>query len=135
MSPDPAPAGKPKLKTVASEQRVHPRYPIALDVEYRLISRGRIERLGSGKTLNISSGGVLIEVTDPMPSGGPIELLLNWPFLLEGVCPLKLVMRGRIVRCDARGVAIRARHHEFRTAGARSQKARPVTFAVRSLIR
>ena len=76
-----------------------------------------------------------MEVPEQMPSGGLIELLLNWPFLLEGVCPLKLVMRGRIVRCDANGVAIKARHHEFRTAGARSNQARPLTNQVRSLVR
>lgn len=135
MSPAPARAGHVRLDTLAFEQRLHPRYPIVLDVEYRLINRGRIERLGSGRTLNISSGGVLMEVPEQMPSGGLIELLLNWPFLLEGVCPLKLVMRGRIVRCDANGVAIKARHHEFRTAGARSNQARPLTNQVRSLVR
>jgi len=135
MSPAPAPVGHIRLDTPASEQRLHPRYPITLDVEYRLINRGRIERLGSGRTLNISSGGVLMEVFDKVPSGGLIELLVNWPFLLEGVCPLKLVMRGRIVRCDAKGVAIKARHHEFRTAGARLNKARPLTNQVRSFIR
>jgi hypothetical protein len=130
----PASAGQADLaETYQSDQRLHQRYPIALDVEYRLLSRGRVERLGSGRTLNISSGGVLIEVHDPMPSGGPIELVMHWPFLLEGVCPLKLVMRGRIVRSDGRAIAIKAKHHEFRTAGARVPKGRASYERVRSL--
>jgi hypothetical protein len=57
-----------------------------------------------------------------LPAGGSIELVMNWPFLLEGVCPLKLVMRGRIVRSDGQRVAIQAEQHEFRTAGMRASR-------------
>ena len=66
------------------------------------------------------SGGVLFESDDLLlPAGGPIELAMNWPFLLEGICSLKLVMRGRIVRCDpnSKAAAVKAEYHEFRTAG------------------
>lgn len=122
MSPAPAEARTAKLfEIVPREQRSHQRYPIRLEAEYKLVKKGQVEQ-GFGRTLNISSSGVFFEVTSPLPSSGQIELLLNWPFLLEGVCPLKLVMRGRIVRNDGRGVAIRFKHHEFRTAGARAPK-------------
>ena len=86
--------------------------------------KSRVERLGVGKTLNISSGGVLIETDQPLPSRGWIELAIKWPFLLEGVCGLKLVVRGRILRCDAnaRATAVRTDYHELRTAGAQSFK-------------
>jgi hypothetical protein len=46
-------------------------------------------------------------------------LVISWPCLLEGVCPLKLIMRGRIVRSDGQRVAMQAKFHEFRTAGVR----------------
>jgi hypothetical protein len=102
------------------DQRLHRRYPITLKVEYKLINKGRVERVGTGQTINISSGGIFFEPDTPLPANGPIELLLDWPFLLDKVCGLKLVMRGRIVRRDGNGIAIEARQHEFRTSGARS---------------
>ncbi len=120
-----------RLKTFVSEQRSHQRYPIELEVEYRLLTKGQCELIGSGKTRNISSGGVLFEALGSRPATGPIELLLNWPFLLEGVCPLKLVMKGRIVRSDMRGIAIQSNYHEFRTAGSRKAKGRPSNLVVR----
>ena len=109
-----------------NDQRLNGRYPITLELQYKLLNKGRVEYLGVGRTLNISSGGVLFEADDHLPTSGPIELAMTWPFLLEGVCSLKLVMRGRIVRCDAsaKAVAIKAEYHEFRTAGVRSLKAR-----------
>jgi hypothetical protein len=99
------------------DQRAHRRYPISLPVDYKLRSKGRINHTGSGETLNVSSGGACFRCTESLPAGGSIELVMNWPFLLEGVCPLKLVMRGRIVRSDGERIAIQAQQHEFRTAG------------------
>jgi hypothetical protein len=100
---------------LSSEQRARPRYPIELALEYRLL--GKKEGRGSGRTRNISSNGVLFEVSEPLPGAGSIELLLQWPCLLGGVCPLKLVLKGRIVRSDGKRVAIISKQHEFRTAG------------------
>jgi hypothetical protein len=131
----PAPAAARLLEGSPAEHRSHQRYPIKLEVEYRVLKKGRVER-GFGRTLNISSGGVFFETKSSVPPNGPIELLLNWPFLLEGTCPLKLVMRGRIVRTDGKGVAIKFKHHEFRTAGARRTKVQSSSqHKVRSLIR
>jgi hypothetical protein len=103
-----------------SDRRTKRRYPIKLEVQYRLLKHRRVERLGAGRTLNISSGGVLFEADGLLPGSGPIELALNWPFLLHGSCNLKLVIRGRIVRSNEKAIAIRAEFHEFRTAGVRS---------------
>ena len=100
-----------------ADRRTKRRYPIHLEVQYKLLKHRRVERLGAGRTLNISSGGVLFEADGLLPLSGPIELALNWPFLLHGSCNLRLVMRGRIVRASERVVAIRAEFHEFRTAG------------------
>ena len=88
-----------------------------------------MEQLGVGRTLNVSSGGVLFESDDLLPAGGPIELAMNWPFLLEGICSLKLVMRGRIVRCDpnSKAAAVKAKYHEFRTAGLAFAKGRALS--------
>ena len=121
-----------RSKKVLTEQRSHQRFPIELEVEYRLLAEGESEQLGAGKTRNISSGGVLFEALGSRPATGSIELMLRWPFLLEGVCPLKLVMKGRIVRSDVRGVAIQSNYHEFRTAGSRMPRGRPSNLGVRA---
>ncbi len=124
MSTSPAPARVVRLlDRNRADQRAHRRYPISLSVDYKLLSKGRVERLGSGETLNISSGGVCFKCGDALPAGGSIELVMNWPFMLEGVCALKLVMRGRIVRRDGERIAIQAQQHEFRTAGVRASRA------------
>jgi hypothetical protein len=121
MSPAPALASKVRfLESRHVDQRLNRRYPITLEIEYKLLRKGRVERLGLGRTLNVSSGGVLFEANETLPAGSSIELVMQWPFLLEGVCPLKLVIHGCVVRCDSKGVAVRSKHHEFRTAGARS---------------
>src|SRR5271155_3694946 len=108
MSPAPTVAANALLPgTNESDKRTHQRYPIALDLEYKVLYRGRVESLGSGRTVNMSSGGILIDASDIMRHGRLIELVVNWPFLLEGVCPLKLIVRGRIVRTDGRAVAVK----------------------------
>ena len=121
MSPAPALAHNVRfLEARRTDQRLTRRYPISLEIEYKILRKGRVERLGSGRTLNVSSGGVLFEARESLPPGSSIELLMHWPFLLEGVCPLKLAVQGSVVRSDSKGVAVRSKHHEFRTAGARS---------------
>jgi hypothetical protein len=120
-----------RLQRVSAEQRSFQRYPIELEVEYRLLGKGHSERFGSGKTRNISSGGVLFEALGA-PATGAIELMLSWPFLLEGVCPLRLVMRGRVVRSDGHRIAVQATYHEFRTAGSRIPKGQPSSLLVRA---
>jgi hypothetical protein len=100
------------------ERRSRRRFPLQLTLEYRLL--GRREQFGFGKTCNISSAGVFFEIADPQPLAGSIELMVNWPCLLDGACALKLKMKGRVVRTEGRGVAIESCEHEFRTAGLES---------------
>ena len=100
---------------LSSERRSRKRFPLALAAEYRLL--GDAERHGSGRIRNISSSGVFLELADHDPLSGWIELMVNWPCLLDGACPLKLVLKGRVVRREDRGIAIESNEHEFRTAG------------------
>jgi hypothetical protein len=107
------------------DQRLHKRYPITLDVQFTLPNKDRRKRVGRATTINISSGGVLLAFSDSLPSDGLIELAIDWPLLLNGVCLLRLVMRGCIVRHNGNGVAIKAWHHEFRTAGVSASRDQP----------
>jgi hypothetical protein len=72
----------------------------------------------------MSKGGVLFEADSALRSADFIELILEWPFLLNGVCPLKLVIHGRVARNEGNRIAIRIKHHEFHTTSAPSPTAR-----------
>jgi len=103
------------LEIAPPDQRSRVRYPIRLEVEYRVLNGSKVVHTGFGKTHNISSGGILFEAKGPLPADGFVELAINWPFLLEGTCHLKLFVRGVIVRSDTTGTAVKVTRHEFRT--------------------
>ena len=65
------------------DRRVNGRYPITLELQYKLMSKGRVEHVGIGLSLNISSGGVLFETNELLPPTGFIELAIQWPFYCE----------------------------------------------------
>jgi len=58
------------------------------------------ENTGAGRTLDVSSGGVLFDATRPLPVGMNVELSISWPALLHNVAPLQLVISGRIIRAN-----------------------------------
>jgi hypothetical protein len=111
---------------ISLDRRSRQRFPLSLAVEYRLMDEG--ERFGSGWTRNISSTGVLFEMAEQESLSGSIELAVSWPCVLDGACALKLLMKGRVVRREGRGVAIVSTQHEFRTAGLALPRARRLKY-------
>jgi len=103
------------LELEPKERRARNRYPISLEVEYSLLNGARIERFGFGRTLNISSKGILFEAEDALPTGRLIQLAMKWPFLLDGKRALRLHMRGTVIRSDTKYAAVEMAHYEFRT--------------------
>jgi hypothetical protein len=103
--------------TLPWERRSHQRYPITFDVEYEVPGGNGVRLMGFGRTINISSRGVLLEISDPLPNRCRIRLSINWPFFLGGSIPLKLLMYGEIVRVAGNTIAIRVTGHTFHTAG------------------
>ena len=80
---------------------------------------GKIITTGTGKTLNIGSGGVLFTTEQQLPMGRMVEIAVNWPARLDGTCPLKFVASGRIIRAEANRAAVRIERYEFRTRATR----------------
>jgi hypothetical protein len=103
-----------------NDRRAERRYPIRLELRYKLIRRRRILETGSGSTVNLSSGGTLFETAQPLPPGLDIEVSMAWPVLLNNVTPLRLVFYGRIVRSERNRTGVRALQHEFRIQGTQS---------------
>lgn len=111
-----------EVETIAGDRRSDRRYALHLDLRWKLIRRRRILETGVGRTLDLSSGGILIETDRPLPVGLNLELSVAWPVMLHNVAPMQLVISGRIVRCSGPRVAIRMVQHEFRTAGTNSDQ-------------
>jgi hypothetical protein len=102
---------------IAGDRRSDRRYPILLDLRWRLIRRKRILESGTGRTLDLSRGGIRFESSRPLPEGFNLELAISWPVLLHNVAPMQLVVQGRIVRSESGRIAIQMTQHEFRTVG------------------
>ncbi len=94
------------------ERRTAARYPIRLSVSYRLIQRNLVVDDGPARTANISSNGMLILADRTFPLGALLELLVEWPYLRDGVQPIQLRLTGRVVRSDTQGTAVRALSHD-----------------------
>jgi hypothetical protein len=88
-----------------------------LQLRWKLIRRRREIDAGTGRTIDMSSGGILFETGCDLPAGLNVEIHIAWPMLLHEVAPMQLVVTGRIVRSDRGWAAIRTMSHEFRTVG------------------
>jgi hypothetical protein len=107
----------PTTSRSTPDRRSNDRFPIIREVRYKVMnSKGSVE-VGTGETINISSTGVLFKAEKPLPPGKRLELSISWPAQLDGKCGLKLVARGRIVRCQGTNIALEIDKYEFRTAG------------------
>jgi hypothetical protein len=106
-----------ELDSIAGDRRYDRRYRIDLELRWKLIRRRKVRDAGSGRTLDLSSGGVLFDATRPLPVGMNVELSISWPVLLHNVAPMQLVVSGRVVRAAGSQVAVQMTQHEFRTVG------------------
>lgn len=114
------------------EQRRTQRFAVEREVVYQADSaKGPI--VGSGRTLNISSGGVLFTSEHPFEVGQQLELSISWPTKLDGKHPLKLVVVGPVVRHNAEDIAMEIQHYDFRIRGSNALRVRthPMTSGFR----
>jgi hypothetical protein len=108
-------SGLPTLVSTPEDRRLHRRYPIRLQCQYALLDESVRKQTGSGRTMNISTSGILFETDRPLPGRGEIVLEMVWPALLDGVRRLKLVVHGRIVRSEGNAIAVRFTAYDFHT--------------------
>jgi hypothetical protein len=101
-------------QTGQADRRHSDRFPIEREVRFRILSK-RKEEDGDGKTVNISSSGVLFTSGQVLLPGRRLELSISWPAQLNNKCALKLVARGRIVRFEDGRAAMEIQQYEFRT--------------------
>lgn len=92
-------------------------YEMELQFSYKL---GSSDHFGSGVTGDLSRTAVRFLADNPPPNGAEVELRIAWPFLLQNVCPLELIVRGTATTTSERGTILAMSHYEFRTCGQRS---------------
>ena len=103
------------IKDLASERRKKTRFPIARELRYKLMDEETIVESGMGTTVDMGSGGVAFRTDHRLQPGSFIELSISWPVLLEGSCPMRLIVFGRVLRSSSMYAACTIDKYEFRT--------------------
>ena len=114
-------------RTSIADRRVYRRYPLDVELEYKLIHNRRAIETGHGKTVNASSSGILFQSRRALPPGMDIELSIAWPARIGDVVALKLWVSGRTVRGQDHCTAVKILRHTFRTGRTRAGDASAVT--------
>jgi PilZ domain len=106
-----------------NDRRGSDRFPIEREVKYKILSKKHGEEMGNGKTVNMSSNGVLFTTDQLLVPGRRLELNISWPAQLNAKVALKLVARGRIVRYEEGRAAMEIQQYEFRTQASQTSQA------------
>ena len=93
------------------------RYPVQVELKYKLLQNGLVAARGFGKTLEFGDGKVSFNVDRRLDQGADLELSLDWPLRIDGVCPLQLIVFGQVVASNREGSTLQITRHEFRTRG------------------
>ncbi len=112
-------------QTIPADRRHSDRFPIEREVRYRVLNKRGGDEAGDGRTINISSSGVLFTSQHLLLPGRRLELSISWPAQLNNKVALKLVARGRVVRFEEGRAAIEIQQYEFRTQSAGSSSEGP----------
>jgi hypothetical protein len=100
-----------------ADRRASNRFPLRESLRYRVLFGKGEPITGSGQTLNMGSGGILFTTEGTLPVGRSVEVQVDWPAQLNGVCPLKFVAMGRVVRSEPGKAAVCIERYQFKTRG------------------
>lgn len=89
------------------------RYAIELDLRIVVREPGGAVAVGTGSTLDLSSGGVLFRSAAPLAVGAHVELWIRWPASLDRARPLTLIAHGIVVRKHDDIYGLNLVRHEF----------------------
>lgn len=99
----------------STDRRGSDRFSIERDVRYKVLNKKSGDESGSGRTVNMSSTGVLFTTEQMLLPGRRVEVSISWPAQLNNKCALRLVARGRVVRFDDGKAAMEIQQYEFKT--------------------
>ncbi len=91
------------------------RFPVNRQLTYKLLQDEAIVAAGFGSTVDMSSAGIAFECQASLPEGAFIELSISWPALLNGACPMRLIVFGEVLRGAEDTKVCSVDRWEFRT--------------------
>ena len=100
------------------ERRASRRFPVVMRLEYKLFRHTEFVCQGVGRTVNISSRGVLFRADRPLERDYRVELSIEWPLQDGKREPLRLQALCEIVRTQEEEAAVRIMRHVFRAGPA-----------------
>jgi hypothetical protein len=96
------------------ERRAARRFPLVLFLEYKAFRGAAIVKTGVGRTINLSSAGVLFHADTHLEPGLRLELSIDWPAAPDGNTRMHLFQYGDVLRADEDRVAVRVLRHDLR---------------------
>ena len=108
-------------ETSRLERRASQRTPIERGVRYRVVGRGPAGLSGIGKTINMSSVGMLIQTEQVLSPGWRIDVEMSGPFQVDDQLFSKLLITGKIVRTVSTPIplaGLKISSHLFQTSRA-----------------
>lgn len=97
------------------ERRNGTRVPLACTVRYEIGSSTH-KKTGVGRTIDMSSSGVLFTTQSLLRTNTRVALHVAWPIRLEGDLPVELFAEGKVVRTEPLRAAIKYDQIAFRVA-------------------
>lgn len=105
---------------IQGDRRRARRYECELQLRFERREGETVLQTGHGVTGDLSNEGLRFHPEEQLPAGATVVVHIDWPFLLQNVCPLELILYGSVRAVTSRGTILAARRYEFRTCGARS---------------
>jgi len=100
------------LENLSQERRSHPRYPVQLPIRFLIRSGKVISFSGEGKTVNISSAGMMFSSSEPLPDAERISAAVHWPATPDGK-PVVLLFHGHRVWVKGLQLGMQISHYGF----------------------
>ena len=96
-----------------SERREKRRFVLARTVHFRLSAKQPTSRWAVGTIQDMSSSGISFRCRRPLPLGGHLELVVDWPASLDDQRLVSLHASGFVVRSSRTKAAVRITSHRF----------------------
>ena len=64
--------------------------------------------------LNMSAGGILVRIPEPLAFGAKLDIAMDWTGLYHGRQAMRLFLVAAVTRLERRGAGLRILSHRFR---------------------
>jgi hypothetical protein len=100
-----------------ANRRQFTRFPIEREVRYTTLNKRGGTVTGVGKTVNISSFGVLLRAEHQLAVGTRLKASISWPIVLKPRGRSNLIVEGSVVRAEGCELALRIERYRIHVAG------------------